>query len=306
MMRRPTGSEPEPHQEDPIPTEPAIVGQWELTETDATFEGSPTHVALLHTNEIFAYGGSSLDESRLPNPPPAEILDLDTLQTSILSMEPVANDFWCGGHTFLEDGRLLIAGGTLYYPRWANLFGGLKSSYIFNPVDRSWVRSSDMHLGRWYPTLIRLSDNSVMAVAGLKDRFPEFWVRVHESFRVDQGWKPMDRKKNCSPCIPAYTSFRMGMYSTPGSSTRIFTFPGPSPRRCGSEQADPGSLGAAAILRSGGRKGSRCCLRFARRTTDPRSWSPAVVSITAIECCLISFSKSAQRGLSPDFPTPRR
>ena len=182
------------HLDPNISTNPKDVGQWEMIR-DVKFEGSPTHVALLHTNKIFAYGGSSLDESKLQNPPPAEILNLETLKVSRLSMDEVKGDLWCGGHTFLEDGRLLMVGGTHYYPKRLGLFGGLNQAYTLEPDTEKWTRLNNMQIGRWYPTLLRLADNSVLTIGGLKDKFPEFWVRLQEVYQADQSWYPMQHRK---------------------------------------------------------------------------------------------------------------
>ena len=173
--------------------DPEVVGSWEMI--SARFQGSPTHAALLHTNQVFAYGGSSLDRTRLSDPPPAEILDLDSMEVSTLSMEGVNADLWCGGHTFLEDGRLLFAGGTGYYPRLDGIYGGTRRSYIFDPQDHSWTDAGDMRVARWYPTLIRLADNTVLTIAGLADRFPEFWVRQQEAYFPGRGWELLAPKK---------------------------------------------------------------------------------------------------------------
>jgi hypothetical protein len=148
------------------------IGSWQLLES--AFQGAATHAALLPTNKVFAYGGSSLDSDAFDNPPPAEILDLDTLQTRTLSMQGVDCDLWCGGHTFLRDGRLLFVGGTSSYPPALDPFyGGGKQAYTFDPFSESWTRLPDMGAGRWYPTLIRLQDDAVLTLSGLRYRDPD-------------------------------------------------------------------------------------------------------------------------------------
>jgi hypothetical protein len=152
-----------------------VVGQWEML--DAEFVNSATHVALLPTNKIFVYGGSSLDPDEFQNPtlPRAEILDMNTRpwKNYALSCEPMACDLWCGGHTFLADGKLLFVGGTNYYPPPPDPFyGGLKEAYLFDPFTEAWERLPDMQVGRWYPTLIRLADDRVLTLSGLDYRIP--------------------------------------------------------------------------------------------------------------------------------------
>jgi hypothetical protein len=151
--------------------DPSRMGQWQRLE--ATFQCAATHAALLRDGRIFAYGGSSLDREAFSSPPPAEVLDLAQGLIRQLSMPGVQGDLWCGGHTFLADGRLLFVGGTSYYPPLPDpFFGGLKEAYLFDPADDSWSRLPDMREGRWYPTLLRLADDSVLVISGLHYRDP--------------------------------------------------------------------------------------------------------------------------------------
>lgn len=153
------------------PLDPKTGGSWEML--PATFENAATHAALLSTKKVFTYGGSSLDIDRFPDPPPPEALDLETMESSRLSKQNVNGDIWCGGHTFLADGKLLFVGGTSLYPPAPDPFyGGLRQAYLFDPESESWTRLPDMRQGRWYPTLIRLADNTVLTVSGLQYRDP--------------------------------------------------------------------------------------------------------------------------------------
>ncbi len=153
---------------------PELHGSWELIE--AEFTCAATHAALLPTNKVFVYGGSSLDRDAFQDPPPAEILDLnvDPPVSYKVPSEVVEGDVWCGGHTFLPDGKLLFVGGTSFYPPPSDpLYGGLKEAYTFDPFTETWERLDDMEKGRWYPTLVRLADDRVLAVSGLEYRDPD-------------------------------------------------------------------------------------------------------------------------------------
>jgi hypothetical protein len=154
---------------------PAILGKWEMLE--AQFVNAATHAALLPTGKIFSFGGSSLDPDQFPTPtlPRGEILDMTTSpwQTYALNCDSVNGDLWCGGHTFLPDGRLLFAGGTSYFPAPPDPFyGGLKEAYLFDPFSETWERLDDMQVGRWYPTLVRLADDRILTLSGLGYRAP--------------------------------------------------------------------------------------------------------------------------------------
>jgi hypothetical protein len=176
---------------------------------EAVFEGAATHAALLPTNQVFAYGGSALDKNRFEDPPPAELLDLDSMQTRKVPMAGVDCDLFCCGHTFLPNGRLILAGGTSCYPPTPDPFyGGIRQAFLYDPFAESWQRLPDMQEGRWYPTLIRLADNTVLTFSGLQYRDPkeivskkgllrllweavskikEYLVPIHEVYDPEQG-----------------------------------------------------------------------------------------------------------------------
>ncbi len=233
--------------EEPLPPitdqNPELVGKWETI--DATFTNAATHVALLHTNKIFSYGGSSLDRAEFENPslPPGEILDLnvDPMTVSPLTREGLDGDLWCGGHTFLQDGKLLFVGGTSFYPPAPDpLYGGHRLAYLFDPENETWERLEDMQEGRWYPTLIRLADNSVLAIAGLQYRDPQaqaqsnlikiFYdlvanikkriVRVHEVYRpATRTWDLMAEERDFAlyprlHLLPDGDVFYSGVFNT--------------------------------------------------------------------------------------------
>ncbi|HNO78139.1 MAG TPA: DUF1929 domain-containing protein [Phycisphaerae bacterium] len=71
----------------------------------------------------------------------------------------------CAGHSFLPDGRLLVAGGTLSF----NPLLGTRRAYIFDTWGEQWVRVADMASGRWYPTNITLPDGRVVTMSGVND-----------------------------------------------------------------------------------------------------------------------------------------
>jgi hypothetical protein len=155
---------------------PDVAGKWEMP--DVQFVNSATHVALLPTNKLFVFGGSSLDPDEFKNPtlPRAEMLDLNAnpWKRYPLNCDLLHGDLWCGGHTLLADGKLLFAGGTSYYPPPPDpMYGGLKEAYLFDPFTETWERLDDMRVGRWYPSLIRLADDRVLTLAGLEYRSPD-------------------------------------------------------------------------------------------------------------------------------------
>lgn len=91
---------------------------------------------------------------------------LDPVSLALQNVPPPAP--WnpdCAGHSFLSDGRLLVAGGTLGF----NPTRGPKSAYIFDPFTEQWIQIEDMRAGRWYPSNITLPDGRVITISGLND-----------------------------------------------------------------------------------------------------------------------------------------
>lgn len=71
----------------------------------------------------------------------------------------------CAGHSFLPDGRLLVAGGTLGF----NPTRGPRTAYIFDSFTEQWTQVQDMRAGRWYPTNVTLPDGRIITMSGLND-----------------------------------------------------------------------------------------------------------------------------------------
>src|SRR3954447_13787819 len=91
-------------------------------------------------------------------------------------------DLFCSPLVQLADGTVLSAGGTKYYlepgatdPSTGKSYGvselqGLKATRIFDPRANTWKNlpgTSDMHYGRWYPTLVTLPTGQVFVASGV-------------------------------------------------------------------------------------------------------------------------------------------
>ena len=61
-------------------------------------------------------------------------------------------NIWCGGTSFLADGRVLVTGGNLAYSTESSNYKGLNKVYTFNPWAERWTEQPDMRDGRWYPS----------------------------------------------------------------------------------------------------------------------------------------------------------
>lgn len=203
------------------------LGYWEPVKY--RFEHLPVHISLLHTGKVLAFGGTGNDETN-PHPFPAELFDPQ--KGSIKSINQVLDgDIFCSGHTFLADGRLLVAGGTYHYDR--KLFGvplfppftGIEQSYTFDPLTERWSREETMSNGRWYPTLIMLADGTILTVAGLTKGFPYAFLRDLEVFRPDLGWLSLKGAEHWFPLYPRLHLLPNGEIFYTGSYNTHLTFP---------------------------------------------------------------------------------
>jgi hypothetical protein len=108
----------------------------------------------------FAYplGGPFASVARIWNPVTA------TFQTSTASW-----NMFCGGHAFLPDGTLVTLGGTdIDSPAEGNPWGH-RRIHTYNQGTNTFTYSSDLNIGRWYPTTTTLPDGRILITSGLDD-----------------------------------------------------------------------------------------------------------------------------------------
>jgi hypothetical protein len=141
---------------------------------------NPIHASLLHTGKILVVSGSGNcppTQAGCPQGPQytqgAALLDLSN--NNITTM-PTTWDMFCNSMSIMQDGRVLINGGTKGYGALAVVgtqgdvpFTGLPNASIFDPSSESFVDIAATAHGRWYPTLTELNDGSMMTTSGLND-----------------------------------------------------------------------------------------------------------------------------------------
>jgi hypothetical protein len=175
-------------------------GIWELLPCDSSGNDKenpvlPIHAALLRTGKVLLIAGSGNSPEKIlgvdtndPNDPRLRI-PRSPFRSVVYGYEDgtfkhlsTPTDVFCAGHSFLKNGRLLVAGGTKLYDN----FIGEESAYLFDPMLQDWIRVQDMADGRWYPTLVTLGDGRVFTISGLGGNGAV--NRVHEIYSMDTGW----------------------------------------------------------------------------------------------------------------------
>jgi hypothetical protein len=164
---------------DPHPTyTPRPLGLWSTL--PQTMPINPIHAALLHTGKILIVSGSGNcppQQTGCPQGPQysqgAALMDL--AHHSITTI-PTSWDMFCNGMSIMQDGRVLMNGGTKGYGALAVVgtqgdtpFTGLANASMFDPSTDSFLDLTPTAHGRWYPTLTELNDGRMMTTSGLND-----------------------------------------------------------------------------------------------------------------------------------------
>ena len=128
------------------------------------------HLHLLPNGKVLSWGGP-VSES-----PDTYIWDPATGAFTVAS---TPSELFCAGHSFLPDGRLLVAGGHIMNALGINGLG-LPNTNVFDPVTGVWQALPKMAKGRWYPTNTTLPNGGVLTIAGTDETgasvpVPELW-----------------------------------------------------------------------------------------------------------------------------------
>lgn len=135
----------------PATPDRSTAGHWEIVQTPPLGAWS---TALLPTGKVLLFQ----DGTHMC------LWDPETRQYQQQGLTANTNLF-CAGLAFLEDGRLLAAGG--HAGRENEEFLGVSSAEMFDPWRKRWRRLPNMAGGkRWYPTAATLPDGRVLIASG--------------------------------------------------------------------------------------------------------------------------------------------
>jgi hypothetical protein len=118
------------------------------------------HLSLLPSGKVLSWGHAGVPQVWDP-------------VSGVFTAIPSPALLFCAGHSFLSDGRLLVAGGHITNDH------GLPDITIFG-TGSTWSSSTPMQRGRWYPTNTTMSHGEVVITAGkdqdgLQVNVPELW-----------------------------------------------------------------------------------------------------------------------------------
>jgi hypothetical protein len=208
----------------------ASTGRWlEPFEADVP----AVNMILLHTGEVLYWSGvEARDESdpewtfltSYPQEGQSRVLDFSSGSPVIITPSLPAGDggdLFCSGQTILPDGRVVTAGSSEWhaYPDETSdltspfLEGGT-SARVYDPVTHSWSAISDMHLGRWYPSVITGSDGAPIAISGIEDLtdYDDIWREWETWNEQGDSWSKVPELDVLLPLYPRVTVVPSGEF----------------------------------------------------------------------------------------------
>jgi Domain of unknown function (DUF1929) len=202
---------------------------------------NPIHAALLHTGKVLIVSGSGNcppTQAGCPQGPQypqgAALMDLSANKITAI---PTSWDMFCNGMSIMQDGRVLINGGTKAYGSLEVVgvqaevpFTGLVNTSIFDPGTESMVDVAPTAHGRWYPTVTELNDGRMMTTSGLNDtngldnNTSEIWDGQKWSAEIAGNPNILDFPGFGFPLYPRMHLLPTGhvFYSAPSSATLDF------------------------------------------------------------------------------------
>ncbi len=156
---------------------PAAMGQWSQVMPSPIVQ---LHLHLLDDGRLLSWGHDGVPQIWDP-------------ATGDFTAVPSPTLLFCAGHTFLPDGRLLVAGGHISNDH------GLPATNIFDPATATWQAGPAMAQGRWYPTTTTLPDGEVVVLSGEDESgatatVPEVWNGT--------GWRQLTTASLTLPNYP--------------------------------------------------------------------------------------------------------
>lgn len=162
------------------------VGSWQVLPYNSPV--IPIHAALLRTGKVFFIAGSGLELNNVNCRNCTAVWNVanGTFNRPVTPDDDAGDviDLFCVGHSFRQDGRLMVAGGTLQYNPYLGEFAAL----VFDPNTEAWTKMPSMSKGRWYPTLVTLGSGRIVAMSGLDENGDlNTYVEVY-STSFSTGW----------------------------------------------------------------------------------------------------------------------
>ena len=133
-----------------------------------------------------------------------------TCPANKITTMPTSWDMFCNGMSIMQDGRVLINGGTKGYGSLEVVgvqgevpFTGLPNASMFDPGTESFVDVTPTAHGRWYPTITELNDGRMMTTSRTE----------RQRRQLQQHQRNLGRCRNGAPKFRAILISRISRHS---------------------------------------------------------------------------------------------
>lgn len=171
-----------------VSTNPSMSGRWELNPRtggvifDWSRANVPIHASVLPDGRVLFWGR---DKQEATDPATGNPIVEDVKGKAMahvwsphygddpdgfIQVDNSRTNLFCSGHSFLQDGRLLVTGGQgdLLFPNKSVDSEGSPHINIFNYRDNTWTAGPTMSAGRWYPYNVTRDNGEVFIVSGVR------------------------------------------------------------------------------------------------------------------------------------------
>ena len=179
-------------------------------------------------------------------------------------------DLFCAGHTFLANGRLLVAGG---HNETLGDQNGVTQASTFD--GSTWQPAGQMTYGRWYPTLTTLANGDVLTLSGTMS--PNVLATIAERYNTaSNSWSVLTGVNVSIPMYPrAFVEPKNGLVFVAGESTPRFINPSGTgsyttapARRVSDRNYAPAVMLDSKVMYIGGGGASGCPTNLPRRSVE--------------------------------------
>lgn len=188
---------------EPICSDSSVRGEKGQWCTDFESGVVAVHISVLPNGKVLYWGKDSLGTNpnkytrvqiwnpNAPCPPNAPDPTNPCLETFDLSH--TFGNLFCSGHSFLPDGRLLVAGGNNDQAP-DRFFSGIDKAALYNYATNQWTPLDQMNGMRWYPTNLTLGNGNVLVWGGttISGGFNKTPQILEKQFNGNYSWHSLN------------------------------------------------------------------------------------------------------------------